>query len=156
MSNSGQKNYNTRFERVAKYPDAILPIRETENSVGYDMFCAETTIVPPHKIVLIPTGVKCYLKGVLTDYWLMLASRSSTPKKKNLILANGVGVIESDYVDNPDNEGHIMAQVYNISDEPVVVEKGERIVQGIVQERLTLTQDNTTGDKRVGGFGSTK
>lgn len=150
------KTNNTRFERIAAYPNAVLPIRETEHSAGYDMFCAEETIVPPHQLARIPTGVKCYLNaGIGDDYWLMLALRSSTPEKKGLMLANGVGVIESDYADNIKNEGHIMGLVYNFTDEPVVVREGERILQGIVMERLTLAQDNTTGNRRVGGFGST-
>ena len=147
---------NTRFERVAAYPNAVLPIRETEHSAGYDMFCAEETVVQPHQLARIPTGVKCYLNsGGFSDYWLMLALRSSTPEKKGLMLANGVGVIESDYADNIKNEGHIMGLVYNFTDKPVVVREGERILQGIVMTRLMLAQDNTTGNQRVGGFGST-
>jgi dUTP pyrophosphatase len=76
----------------------------------------------------------------------MLALRSSTPEKKGLMLANGVGVIESDYVDNPKNEGHIMGLVYNFTDEPVVVKEGERILQGIIMTRNKLGHDNTTGN----------
>lgn len=83
----------------------------------------------------------------------MLAIRSSTPKKKSLMLANGVGIIDSDYYNNPDNEGHIMFQVYNFSDEPVVIYKDDKIGQGIFMPYLT------TGDvvktQREGGFGST-
>jgi dUTP pyrophosphatase len=90
----------TRFERVKAYPDAILPERATTNSVGYDMYCACDTEVLPHEIALIPTGVKCYLNGIMKA-WLMIALRSSTPKKKGLMLANGIGVIDADYVDNP-------------------------------------------------------
>ncbi len=146
----------TRFERVKAYPNAILPVRETEKSVGYDMFCAEETIIQPHTLARIPTGVKCYLDAGYADYWLMLALRSSTPEKKGLMLANGVGVIESDYVDNPKNEGHIMGLVYNFTDEPIVVKEGERILQGVIMIRYTLGQDNTTGASREGGFGSTK
>lgn len=145
----------TRFERVKAYPDAILPERATTNSVGYDMYCARDTEVAPHEIALIPTGVKCYLSGIMRA-WLMIALRSSTPKKKGLMLANGIGVIDADYVDNPQNEGHIMVQVYNFTNEPVIVEKGERIAQGIVMPMMTLEQDNTTGASREGGFGSTK
>lgn len=147
---------NTRFERVAAYPNAILPIRETKDSVGYDMFCAEETIVPAHGLARIPTGVKCYLNaGIFADYWLLLALRSSTPEKKGLMLANGIGIIEADYADNPKNEGHIMGLVYNFTDEPIVVKEGERILQGIIMQRHVLGRDNTTGDERKGGFGST-
>ena len=170
MSNSGRKSYDfsnavslpvkfklppTRFERVKAYPNAILPERATTDSVGYDMFCAKTTVVEPHTIALIPTGVKCYLKN-WTRSWLMLALRSSAPRKKGLMLANGVGVIDADYVDNEDNEGHIMIQVYNFTDKAVTVAEGERIAQGIVMPMMTLQEDNTTGASRNGGFGSTK
>lgn len=147
---------NTRFEQVAAYPNAILPIRETKDSVGYDMFCAEETIVPAHGLARIPTGVKCYLHaGIFADYWLLLALRSSTPEKKGLMLANGIGVIEADYADNPKNEGHIMGLVYNFTNEPIVVKAGERILQGVIMQRHVLGRDNTTGDERKGGFGST-
>lgn len=147
---------DTRFERVAAYPNAILPIRETDMSVGYDMFCAEDTTVLPHGLARIPTGVKCYLNsGILSDYWLMVTLRSSTPEKYGLILANGVGVVEADYADNPKNEGHIMGIVYNLTSEPVTIKEGERVLQGVVMQRHVLGHDNTTGNMRVGGFGST-
>ena len=71
----------TQFERVAAFPEAQYPVRSTEYSAGYDMFCAEDTVVSPHSIALIPTGMKCYL---FEDSWLMIALRSSTPKKKGL------------------------------------------------------------------------
>lgn len=143
----------TRFEAVKACPDATLPVRATEHSAGYDMFCAQETVVPAHCIGLIPTGVKCYLKE---DQWLMIAVRSSTPKKKGLILANGVGIIDADYVDNPTNEGQIYIQVYNLLNTPATIKKGERIAQGLVMSLNTLDEDNTTGVNRTGGFGSTK
>ena len=75
--------------------------------------------------------------------------------KKGLILANGIGVIDSDYVDNPKNEGQIFVQVYNLLDTPVVIEKGESIAQGLVMPRFDLDMDNVNLVKRAGGFGST-
>lgn len=151
MRNSGEK-IESRFERVARCPEAQLPIRSTEKSAGYDLFCAETTAIPPYGIALVSTGVKCYLHD---DEWLLIALRSSTPRKKHLMLANGIGIIEPDYADNPDNEGEIFAQVYNFTGIQVLIEKGERIAQAVVQPRIMLDRDNTTGDERIGGFGST-
>ena len=142
----------TQFERVAAFPDAQYPVRSTEHSAGYDMFCAEDTVVLPHSIALIPTGMKCYL---FEDSWLMIALRSSTPKKKGLILANGIGIIDSDYADNPDNEGQIFIQVYNLTDHEVLVEKNERIAQGLVMPMHLLDIDNVKLVKREGGLGST-
>ena len=142
----------TQFERVAAFPEAQYPVRSTEHSAGYDMFCAEDTVVSPHSIALIPTGMKCYL---FEDSWLMIALRSSTPKKKGLILANGIGIIDSDYVDNPDNEGQIFVQVYNLTNNEVLVEKNERIAQGLVMPMHLLDIDNVKLVKREGGLGST-
>ena len=142
----------SKFERVAAFPEAQYPVRSTTNSAGYDLFCAEDTVVLPHSITLIPTGIKCYL---FEDSWLMIALRSSTPKKKGLILANGIGIIDSDYVDNPDNEGQIFVQVYNLTDHDVLVKKNERIAQGLVMPMYTLDIDNVKLVKRDGGLGST-
>lgn len=142
----------SQFERVAAFPEAQYPVRSTIDSAGYDLFCAEDTVVSPHSVALIPTGMKCYLwEGT----WLMIALRSSTPKKKGLILANGIGIIDSDYVDNPDNEGQIFVQVYNLTDNEVLVEKDERIAQGLVMPMNRLDIDNVKLVKRDGGFGST-
>ena len=89
------------------------------------------------------------------DEYLMLVNRSSNPGKKGLILANGIGIIDSDYVDNPKNEGQIFVQVYNLLDTPVIIEKGESIAQGLVMPRVDLDMDNVNLVKRAGGFGST-
>ena len=144
---------SSMFERVAAFPEAQYPVRSTEYSAGYDLFCAEDTVISPHSIALIPTGVKCYL---WENSWLMIALRSSTPKKKGLILANGIGIIDADYVDNPDNEGQIFVQVYNLTDNEVLIEKNERIAQGLVMPMSKLDIDNVKLVKRSGGIGSTK
>ena len=140
-----------RFERVINHPEAVLPYRATANSAGYDFECAEDITILPHSIALLPTGIKAQIdKG----YYLQIVLRSSTPKKKGLMLANSVGIIDSDYYNNPDNDGHIMFQVYNFTDKPVTVAKGERIGQGIFLKYFITEDDTATGD-RLGGFGST-
>lgn len=141
-----------KFERVSKYPNAVIPYRATEHSAGYDFVAAEGEYVRPHSISLIPTGIKCQLEP---EYYLQLALRSSTPKKKGLMLANGIGIIDADYYNNSDNEGHIMFQVYNFTDDTVEIEAGERIGQGTILRYYITEDDNATG-KREGGFGSTK
>lgn len=140
-----------KFERVSKYPNAVIPYRATEYSAGYDFVAAEGVYVRPHSISLIPTGIKCQLEP---EYYLQLALRSSTPKKKGLMLANGIGIIDADYYNNSDNEGHIMFQVYNFTDDTVEIEAGERIGQGTILRYYITEDDNATG-KREGGFGST-
>lgn len=140
-----------KFERVSKYPDAQLPERATKGSAGYDFFVAEDTTIGPGEIVLVPTGVKAQIDE---GYWLELAVRSSTPRKLGLILANGIGIVDSDYYNNPDNEGHIMFQVYNITNKTVTLGKGNRIGQGVFVP-YNLTDDDNIKRIRTGGFGST-
>lgn len=140
-----------KFERVTGYDNVNLPKRATMGAAGYDFECATNTICPAHKITLIPTGIK----GQIDDgYYLQLAVRSSTPKKKGLMLANSIGIIDSDYYNNPDNEGHIMFQVYNYTDTDTIIVKGERIGQGVFV-RYGLTDDDMVDSLRIGGFGST-
>lgn len=132
-----------------------LPIRKTKYSAGYDIEAAEDTVVPSFKKGINPTLVKTGLKAYMQDdEVLMLYNRSSNPKKKGLILANSVGVIDKDYYGNVDNDGHIMFAFYNIKDEDIVIKKGEAIGQGVFQKYLVTEDDNAEGE-RVGGFGST-
>ena len=132
-----------------------LPVRKTAHSAGYDIECAEDTVIPKFvpgiNPTLIPTGLKAYMGD---DEVLYLYNRSSNPKKKGLILANSVGVIDADYYGNPDNDGHIMFAFYNIKDEDIVIKKGEAIGQGIFAPYLICDGDNAVGT-REGGFGST-
>ena len=132
-----------------------LPVRKTKYSAGYDIEAAEDTIVPSFKKGMNPTLIKTGLKAYMQeDEVLMLYNRSSNPKKKGLILANSVGVIDKDYYGNPDNDGHIMFAFYNIKEEDIVIKKGEAIGQGVFQKYFTVDNDSAQG-QRMGGFGST-
>lgn len=155
---------NRRFEYVKrilstgyemKEPNFKLPKRSTENSAGYDFICPERVKIPPYKLgdnpVLIKTGVKAYMQN---DEVLMLYNRSSNPKKKKLVIPNSVGVIDADYYGNEENDGEIGFTFYNLSNETVVIEKGEKLGQGVFQKYLITDDDNATGN-RQGGFGST-
>ena len=132
-----------------------LPIRKTKYSAGYDIEAAEDVVIPSFKKginpTLIKTGIKAYMQD---DEVLYLYNRSSNPKKKGLILANSVGVIDKDYYGNPDNDGHIMFAFYNIKDEDVEIKKGETVGQAVFQKYLVVDNDNAEG-MRLGGFGST-
>lgn len=138
-----------------KEPQFELPKRSTKKSAGYDFINPETIEIPPYTIgskpVLVPTGVKVYMPD---DEYLMLVNRSSNPKKKFLVIPNSMGIIDADYVDNPDNEGEMMFAFYNLSNEPVIIEQGEKLGQGIFQKYYITDDDNAEG-KRTGGFGST-
>jgi len=132
-----------------------LPVRSTKNSAGYDIEAAEDTTIPAFKLgqkpVLVKTGLKAYMQY---DEVLILANRSSNPGKKGLILANSIGVVDSDYYGNPDNDGHIMFAFFNFKDEDIEIKKGERIGQGMFQKYL-VTDNDIAGGERTGGFGST-
>ncbi len=133
-----------------------LPERKTKYSAGYDIEAAEDTIIPSFKKgaapTLIKTGIKAYMQD---DEVLFLYNRSSNPKKKGLILANSVGVVDKDYYGNQDNDGHIMFAFYNIKEEDIEIKKGEAIGQAIFQKYL-ITDDDQAQGIRQGGFGSTR
>lgn len=160
------------FEKVKRIKEDIkMPERSTENSAGYDFKASESTLIPSIwgivlraiaykfscgadtdiKPTLVRTGIKaCFEK----DEVLKLYNRSSNPFKKGLILANGVGIIDSDYYENPDNDGEIMFAFYNFFPFDVTIEAGERIGQGVFSKFLLVDKDTATGT-RSGGFGST-
>ncbi len=132
-----------------------LPVRKTKYSAGYDIEAAENTVIPSFKKGMKPTLVKTGLKAYMgEDEVLILANRSSNPGKKGLILSNSIGVIDSDYYGNPDNDGHIMFAFYNIKDEDIEIKKGDAIGQAIFQKFLVTDDDIATGERK-GGFGST-
>ena len=117
------------FERVSRYgADIRLPERKTAASAGYDIEAAADVTIVPGATVLVPTGLKAYMQP---GEVLMLAIRSSLAAKRGLCLANGIGVIDADYYDNPLNEGHIQVAIRNGGTEPVALAKGERIAQGL-------------------------
>lgn len=143
------------FEIVGSYENKgiNLPKRSTEHSAGYDIEAAETVSLAAGEIKLIPTGLKAYMQ---TGEVLYMYSRSSNPRKKGLVLINSVGVIDKDYYNNPENEGHMFMQMRNITEHEVVVEKGERIVQGVFMPFLVADgDDDVEKGVRSGGFGST-
>ena len=132
-----------------------LPVRKTKCSAGYDIEAAEDVVIPVFKPGMKPTLVKTGLKAyMMPDEMLCLYNRSSNPGKKGLVLANSVGIIDADYYENPDNDGHFMFAFINIKDEDTVIKKGDCIGQAIFQKFLVTDNDNAEGE-RLGGFGST-
>ena len=175
-----------KFEVVSAYADKAIniPTRATHAAAGYDFEVAEDIIIPSMekmwykalgstwedhprtlseiakftkeekvKPTLVPTGIKCQLAS---DCYLELSVRSSTPLKHWLILANGVGIIDGDYYNNSDNEGHIYFQLINLSPFDIQLRKGDKIGQGIIK-KYEVTDDDYKYEKkeRAGGFGST-
>lgn len=144
------------FEIVEEYKDKgiNLPVRKTKFSAGYDVEAAEDVVIPAYKFgtkpTLIPTGLKAYCAE---DEYYMLVNRSSGPKK-GFIMANSIGIVDSDYYNNESNEGHFYFQYFNFSDKDLEVKKGDVIGQVIFQRYLTVDDDKAEG-VRAGGFGST-
>jgi dUTP pyrophosphatase len=165
-----------KFEKISKYEntDINLPSRKTEFSAGYDFEVAEDIIIPSYfdcverlkienanelltleqmanltkitktKPTLVPTGIKCSLDK---NTYLELSVRSSCPLKYWLVLANSVGIIDADYYNNPDNEGHIYFQMINLNPYDIQLKKGDIIGQGIIKPYL-ITDDDTASGKR--------
>lgn len=148
----------TGFYLVSKYVDQtdLLPARQTSQAAAYDLKAATDYTIPPFqpgvKPILVPTGVKVKLNS---NQVLLCFNRSSNPIKRNLFLANGVGVIDADYFDNETNEGEIFASFYNYGPQNYQIHRGDRIMQGMIVNYETLTNAITRNRPRTGGFGST-
>lgn len=140
-----------RFELVSRMNTGWMPKRSTAKSAGYDFFVPEDTVCKAHEITMVKSGVKAYMED---DETLLLFNRSSNPKKKGLIILNGVGVVDSDYADNPDNEGEIAGLFYNMRDEDVILKAGEKMMQGVFVKYGITADDNAIGERK-GGWGST-
>ncbi len=127
-----------------------LPTYQTAGSVGFDIYSREDMEIKPREIVLIPGNI---IVETPKGYMLLVALRSSTPRKKGLIKPHGIGVIDNDYCGEGDE---IKVQVYNNTDNVVKVEKGERIAQGIFVkiDKFDWEEVDQMGNGR-GGFGST-
>lgn len=138
------------FQRIQGYPDIPLPARGTKLSAGYDIASIADITIEPNATVTIPTGIKAYMAD---DEFLGLYVRSSIGKL-GLSMVTGVSVIDSDYYDNPDNEGHIFVMLRNDTRAVIEIQVGQRLVQGIFQKYLVADGDNVTTE-RQGGTGST-
>lgn len=128
-----------------------LPRYETKGSVGFDLISRESVTIPAHRIALIPSNV---VVETPPGFMLLVTLRSSTPRKKGLMKPHGVGIIDQDYCGNEDE---IKIQVYNFTSQPVAVERGEKIGQGIFVhvEQFEWEELEEMPHQNRGGFGST-
>lgn len=134
------------------YDGYNLPKRSTKYSAGYDFESLFDFVLKPGEIKKIPLGVKVQMN---IDELLMLVVRSSQGFKYNVRMCNQVGIFESDYYNNIDNEGHMWLALQNHGSKDYVVKKGDRICQGIFIKFLTIDNEQTIKNERVGGVGST-
>lgn len=145
---------NRGFEIVSDFKDKHinLPTRKTSKSAGYDIEAAEDKIIKAGKMAVIATGLKAYMQD---DEYLGIHIRSSLALKKHLNLVNSQGVIDADYYNNEDNEGHIMIGLINFGNEDVEITKDMRIAQAIFYKFLIIDDEKKVDTIRSGGFGST-
>lgn len=146
-----------KFERVAegfeKHPmqPTYLPTRADGGSAGYDFHSKETMGIMPGQAVMFWSDVKVKMN---VNEVLMIYPRSSFGKL-NIMLANTTGVIDRSYYSNPSNDGNIGIMLYNYGNEPVIINVGDRIAQGVFIEYKVTYDDVPENDFRIGGYGST-
>lgn len=148
---------NMRGFELIEGMNGELPIKATIHSAGVDFIACNDITIPSFrfkgKATLVPTGVKAFMQN---DEYLQIFARSSIPVNLGLIMSNGVGIVDADYYNNEKNEGHIMIEFNNLTNEHITIEKGTRIAQGIFNKVLPVTHGvRIKNDIRNGGFGST-
>lgn len=128
-----------------------MPQRATKHSAGYDIYSPISTVIQPKTMQMIWTNVKASFNP---DEVLILCVTSGMGKK-GIMVANTIGVIDCDYYGNVSNDGNLGFRLYNFSDEPYVIQAGDKIGQGIFLKYLTVDDEPEITNTRIGGFGST-
>ena len=140
---------NARITRLR--PDVPLPAYQTAESAGFDLAASEDVTIQPGEVRLVPTGL---VIEVPHGHFLGVFARSSTPIKRGLMVANGVGVVDPDY-SGPADE--VKIEVVNFTQKPVEVRKGDRIAQGIFIpcRQVEWSEVSEIRANSRGGFGAT-
>ena len=146
-----EKEYEKVLKEKCSYDDIKLPVRATAHSAGYDFISPFDFELAPGETIKVPSGIKVCMNE---DEFLALLVRSSMGFKYNIRLCNQVGIVDSDYYNNPDNEGHMFIALKNEGEKVFTVNKGDKYAQGIFQKYL-ITDDDEAQGERLGGFGST-
>lgn len=146
-----EEQFEKDLQEVCEYSDIEIPTRSTKHSAGYDFKSPISFTLNPGDSKKVPTGIKASMNE---DEFLAIFVRSSMGFKYNIRLCNQVGIVDSDYYNNPDNEGHIFVKIQNEGKEAITINKGDRFAQGIFMNFLITDDDVAFGD-RTGGFGST-
>ena len=146
-----EEQFEKDLKEVCEYSDLSLPTRSTKHSAGYDFKSPIEFTLNPGESKKVPTGIKASMNE---DEFLAILVRSSMGFKYNIRLCNQVGIVDSDYYNNPDNEGHIFIKIQNEGKEAITINKGDRFAQGIFMNYL-ITDDDMAFGERTGGFGST-
>lgn len=133
----------------ALYESYSLPKRDSLSSAGYDIYLLDDLIIGPGEIKKIPTGIKACFER---DEVLLLVVRSSMGFKYNVRLCNQVGIIDADYYNNMDNEGHVWIIIQNEGCDMVRLPKGEAVVQGIFVKYLVTDSDEREDIERKSDY----
>lgn len=128
-----------------------LPARATKHSAGYDIYSPINMVIKPKTMEMIWTNIKASFNP---DEVLILCVTSGMGKR-GIMVANTIGVIDCDYYGNVSNDGNLGFRLYNFSDQPYVIEAGDKIGQGIFMKYLTVDDEEEITATRVGGYGST-
>ena len=128
-----------------------MPVRATKHSAGYDFYSPIDTVIEPNSMKMIWTDIKSEFNQ---DEVLLLCVTSGMGKN-GIMLANTLGVIDSDYYSNSGNDGNLGFRLYNFSNQDYVIKAGDKIGQGIFMKFLTVDDEQEITNERVGGFGST-
>ncbi len=139
-------------ENKELYENYSLPRRKTKNAGGYDIFSLIDYKLEPNKSVVIPTGMKYRSPE---DEIFMVVIRSSLGFKHGIKLSNQVGIIDADYYNNENNEGHVLVKLENQSDKTFDIKIGDAIAQGIFIKYYTVDDEEEIIEERKGGIGST-
>ncbi len=131
------------------YESYNIPKRQTKYAAGYDFEALEDLVLKPNEIKKIPTGIKANMNG---DEVLFLIDRSSQGFKYNVRMCNQVGVIDKDYYNNKDNEGHIWIRLQNEGDKDYIVKKGSGIIQGVFMKYLTIDNEEENNTERKSDY----
>ncbi len=128
-----------------------MPAYATAGSAAFDLAASVDTTIAPGEVRLVPTGL---VIEVPEGMFLAVFARSSTPLKRGLMIANGVGVVDSDYC-GPTDE--VKIPTLNFTTAPVQVGKGDRIAQGILlpSPRVEWDEVDELRAGSRGGFGAT-
>ena len=139
---------NVRIRRLRA--SARLPEYQSRGAAGFDLAASEPLVVQPGEVALVPTGL---VIEVPPGHFLGIFARSSTPLKRGLMVANGVGIVDSDYC-GPNDE--VKIEVYNFTSAPVRVNAGDRIAQGVFipVARAQWQEADALRETSRGGFGS--
>jgi len=138
--------------RVAGDDAYQLPKRMTTHSPAYDFFSPLAATLRPGEKLAIPTGIKAYFPF---PEGLFFITRSGNGTKRRVTLANNIALIDSDYYNNPDNEGEIIITLVNDGSEAFTIQQGDRFCQAFFTQLLLADQDNVQDRQRTGGLGST-